>query len=208
MATTLSAIGLATATALVTVAATAPAEAAIIGFDPLGGLNLAPYTGHVEDGFTISTLNGAWQQGQIFGDPTPSILGGPIGVPEPGVLSIIFNGNRNFFFRSVELSSNNTAGSQYRFQGFFKGSSAFDSIGSIGIKNQFQRFDNAASGIAIDELRISVTPGLNVSSFNVDNIDVAPIPTPALLPGLIGMGVAALRKRQEQDDNARNNGSY
>ncbi|MBW4459924.1 MAG: PTPA-CTERM sorting domain-containing protein [Nodosilinea sp. WJT8-NPBG4] len=26
-----------------------------------------------------------------------------------------------------------------------------------------------------------------------------PIPTPALFPGFIGMGVAALRKRQQQD---------
>jgi hypothetical protein len=31
----------------------------------------------------------------------------------------------------------------------------------------------------------------------------APIPTPALLPGLIGMGVAALRKRgQEEGESA------
>jgi len=199
MKQTVSATGLATGTVLMTVVSVTPVKAAIIGFDPLSSPNLAPYTGHVEDGFTITPLSGTWQQGQIFGDPTPSILGGPIGNSEPGILSIILNGNKNFFFNSVELSSNNTAGSQYRFQGFLKGGSVFDSIGSIGIENQFQRFDNAPSDIAIDELRISVTPGLKVSSFNVDNIDVAPIPTPALLPGLIGIGVAALRKKREQD---------
>lgn len=39
--------------------------------------------------------------------------------------------------------------------------------------------------------------GLN-SSLTIDNVngDTTPIPTPALLPGLLGMGVAALRKRK------------
>lgn len=37
---------------------------------------------------------------------------------------------------------------------------------------------------------------LNVSDVVVVPPDTAPIPTPALLPGLIGMGVAALRKKQ------------
>jgi hypothetical protein len=31
--------------------------------------------------------------------------------------------------------------------------------------------------------------------------DAAPVPTPALLPGLIGMGVAALRKRRQQGES-------
>jgi hypothetical protein len=31
--------------------------------------------------------------------------------------------------------------------------------------------------------------------------DVAPVPTPALLPGLVGMGVAALRKRRQQGES-------
>ena len=36
----------------------------------------------------------------------------------------------------------------------------------------------------------------------VDPGDPEPIPTPALLPGLIGMGVAALRKRGQDDESA------
>ena len=34
------------------------------------------------------------------------------------------------------------------------------------------------------------------------NSDTTPIPTPALLPGLIGMGVAALRKREQEQTEA------
>jgi len=199
MKQTISVIGLATGTVLMTVASVTPVEAAIIGFDPLGGDNLDPYTGHVEDGFTITPLSGTWQQGQIFGNPTPSILGGLIGDPDPGILSILFNRDQNFFFRSVDLSSNNAPGSIYRLQGFLDGISVFDSSGIINVTNQFQRYGNAANALEIDELRIAVTPGPDVSSFNVDNINVVPIPTPALLPGLIGLGVAALRKNTEQD---------
>jgi len=199
MKRTVWAIGLTIGTALMTVAVAAPAEAAIIGFDPLkGDQNLESYTGYVEVGFTITPLSGTWQQGQIFGNPTPSILGGLIGNPEPGVLSILFNRDQNFFFRSVDLSSNNAPGSIYRFQGFLDGLSVFDSFGIINVTNQFQRYANPASSIEIDELQISLDPGQNSSSFNVDNIHVEPIPTPGLLPGLIGIGIATLRKNKEQ----------
>ncbi|PSB12129.1 PEP-CTERM sorting domain-containing protein [filamentous cyanobacterium CCP1] len=37
--------------------------------------------------------------------------------------------------------------------------------------------------------------GLN-SSLTIDNVNTTAVPTPALLPGLLGMGVAALRKRK------------
>lgn len=36
----------------------------------------------------------------------------------------------------------------------------------------------------------------------ISNFNVTPVPTPALLPGLIGMGVAALRKKQGEAEEA------
>jgi hypothetical protein len=36
----------------------------------------------------------------------------------------------------------------------------------------------------------------------ISNFNVTPVPTPALLPGLIGMGVAALRKKQGETEEA------
>jgi hypothetical protein len=52
-------------------------------------------------------------------------------------------------------------------------------------------FGGTINQIAFDDITIgSATPG---------NGDEVPIPTPALLPGLIGMGAAALRKRGEAD---------
>jgi hypothetical protein len=39
------------------------------------------------------------------------------------------------------------------------------------------------------------------STLSVDNVvgNITPIPTPALLPGLIGMGIATLRKKNQEE---------
>lgn len=46
----------------------------------------------------------------------------------------------------------------------------------------------------------------NSSGLSLDNVfvhgDVTSVPTPALLPGLVGMGIAALRKRKQQEAEA------
>ena len=51
------------------------------------------------------------------------------------------------------------------------------------------------SDTAFDSITYSFT-GSGDSSFRVDDLAVA-VPTPALLPGLVGMGVAALRKKKD-----------
>ncbi|MGG6238286.1 PTPA-CTERM sorting domain-containing protein [Nodosilinea sp. AN01ver1] len=64
-----------------------------------------------------------------------------------------------------------------------------------GIQGVFQPLglDGSGSFSAQGSLRI------DGSSYSAD-ITAAPIPTPALLPGLLGLGVAALRKRNGEED--------
>lgn len=59
-------------------------------------------------------------------------------------------------------------------------------------------FDNVVgSGIFTTQLDTS-TSNPDGTSFSFD-VSAAPVPTPALLPGLIGVGVAALRKRKSEE---------
>ncbi|PZO21126.1 MAG: hypothetical protein DCF25_05630 [Leptolyngbya foveolarum] len=72
---------------------------------------------------------------------------------------------------------------------------------------QTRSFTDAVFGKQEDSAYVDLVAGLNGSitsvvweksgngRFKIDNIGV--VPTPALLPGLIGMGVAALRKRKQ-----------
>jgi hypothetical protein len=43
---------------------------------------------------------------------------------------------------------------------------------------------------------LNATDNILNSSLTIDNVSVTPVPTPALLPGLIGLGVGVLRKRK------------
>ncbi|QYO63326.1 PTPA-CTERM sorting domain-containing protein [Leptolyngbya sp. 7M] len=45
----------------------------------------------------------------------------------------------------------------------------------------------------------SLIPGAVSSGLFLSNGNITPIPTPALLPGLIGMGLAALRKKNQEE---------
>jgi hypothetical protein len=61
---------------------------------------------------------------------------------------------------------------------------------------QFSLVGAEPAGFAIDNLRFGTTGQV---------VPPEPIPTPALLPGLIGMGVAALRKRKSEAADAADN---
>lgn len=51
-------------------------------------------------------------------------------------------------------------------------------------------------------IRYQATGGFNKSSKLSGTTSATPVPTPALLPGLIGMGVAAMRKRKGEDEES------
>lgn len=63
-------------------------------------------------------------------------------------------------------------------------------LGADGTK--YIEFALADIGTDVDKVVLST----GFSPFEVDNVAYQSIPTPALLPGLIGMGIAALRKRK------------
>lgn len=53
---------------------------------------------------------------------------------------------------------------------------------------------------AVDADPLVGLASVKTSPINVTDVNVTGVPTPALLPGLIGMGVAALRKRKQEDE--------
>ena len=65
---------------------------------------------------------------------------------------------------------------------------------------QYVKFFAEGSGEYFDQVVLASTQ----AAFESDNHSYEAIPTPALLPGLIGMGVAALRRKQEEasEENA------
>ncbi|WP_422344363.1 PEPxxWA-CTERM sorting domain-containing protein [Parasphingorhabdus sp.] len=179
--------------AVAAMALTAPAQAAVISFDDLGGSNGDVFTGpYIEDGFTVSAVRGDVFEGHIFGNPEPSLVfgsvfgGGPVGSVQ--VLGGIFN------FNSFDLTTQNGTG-EYQVDGFLNGSSVFSLAGSLS-PGGFQTISGLAGNI--DQLNFILTA--NGTSVNLDNIDVsAAVPEPATWAFMIlGFGAigGALRRRK------------
>ncbi|QTD55485.1 PEPxxWA-CTERM sorting domain-containing protein [Parasphingorhabdus cellanae] len=179
--------------AVVAMALTAPAQAAVISFDGLSGGNGSVFTGpYVEDGFTVSAGRGDIFEGQLFGNPAPSLVvgsvfgGGPIGSVQ--VLGGVFN------FNSFDLVTQNGTG-DYQVDGFLNGSSVFSLMGSLS-PSGFQTIGGLAGNI--DQLNFTLTA--NGTSVNLDNINVsAAVPEPATWAFMIlGFGAigGALRRRK------------
>ncbi|MEA5448626.1 PTPA-CTERM sorting domain-containing protein [Leptolyngbya sp. CCNP1308] len=127
------------------------------------------------------------------------------GTAEPGPVTITLPGLSNYFglyWASVDA---------YNFIEFFKeGVSVgiFDGNDVIGGANGDQqvggaRYVNFTSSSALnyfDSIKLTSTS----AAFESDNHAFREVPTPALLPGLIGLGVAALRRKQNEavEENA------
>jgi hypothetical protein len=151
-----------------------PAVAGVITFSGLTGPNQAPFTTYTEGNFTVTPVSGALEQGTAFGNPAPSVLGGPLFSPVAGSMMVTENTTGQFTFTSVDIASNNGS-STYELEGFCGSSVMFDQKGSVpGAPGMFN-FDTIYSNDPLDafnSLLITVTPGAGVSSFNVDNIVV------------------------------------
>lgn len=68
------------------------------------------------------------------------------------------------------------------------------------LRTRYVNFSLADIGSNVNRVVLRNTDGARV--FEVDNIAYQAIPTPALLPGLIGFGIAALRRRRGASEQA------
>lgn len=140
---------------------------AVIDFGPLVGANGDAYSGHNEDGFHVSVSSGNWSEAHAFGNPIPDIFLGPIGSPTPGTLVLSQLGGGTFTFSGFDASANTAVGA-WSFEGFLSSGSVYSLSGAMS--TGFHTYSGAAG--AIDELRITFTPGANTTSMNIDNIVV------------------------------------
>src|SRR5262249_47209229 len=78
--TALAAAGCALALSIGSLVSTA-ASATTITFSGLAGANATPVATYTEGGFNVTTIVGQFFQGQLFGNPVPSIFAGPLRWP-------------------------------------------------------------------------------------------------------------------------------
>jgi len=152
-------------------------RADVVTFSGLAGANGSGFTTYTEGTFTVTPTLGSWFQGQIYGNPTPSIFDGP--AFSPGNATIMVTDSAGLFtFGAVDYSSNNGA-STFDIMGFLGGVLQFDQSGGlVASLPPFFGFTTLASGFSnsIDTLFIKVLPGAGVTSINLDNINVTTVP--------------------------------
>ena len=110
------------------------------------------------------------------------------------------------FDRAIGAFSFNVQGanSGLAIRGLFDGAAAGPQtvvFNTVGINNSGSSFFGLIGGDSFNSFTWfdgSETGNGNDFNFKVDDL-TASVPTPALLPGLIGMGVAAIRKRKQED---------
>jgi hypothetical protein len=153
-------------------------------------------------GFTVTTTLGQFFQGQVFGNPIPSLFAGPAqGGPVNDALDVTRNGGGAFDLASVDLAANN-GDVNFTFTGFLGGIQqyVFNGVepgrppGPFG----FDTITNPDATIAIDDARITLD--ILGTTGTMDNIVVNAVATPEpasilLLAGaLVGIGFWHRRK--------------
>jgi hypothetical protein len=201
--TALAAAGCALALSIGSLVSTA-ASATTITFSGLAGANGTPVATYTEGGFNLTTIVGQFFQGQLFGNPVPSIFAGPLfGGPTTDAIAVAQTAGVPFTFSALDLATAN-ANTAYTFTGLLHGAPVFsvnDTVSSpAGV------FNTVLSGVSadvIDTLVIAANIGAGGTSTNIDNIVVNAVPGPiagAGLPGFLAAccGLLALARRRRR----------
>ena len=205
--------------ATITLAAAKPAQAISfsVGGGPVDDSSLVDFEGLTPD------ILGAGEELIDFGDGNASVESGtaiiaslagtlfpPAGFPVLSPGTIRFDFDRSQRFIGFNWFSPNALN---RVEFLDDGGNVFDSFTAtdIGlplvslfdpssIVGDYVSFTADNSSDVWSSVRF-VDPNAGFATFSFDNVSYANVPTPALLPGLIGMGVAAMRKRRSEKDS-------
>ncbi|CAN5844896.1 hypothetical protein BH23CYA1_BH23CYA1_21420 [soil metagenome] len=181
------------------VVSAAPAQAAIVGG---GGFNLMGTTSVTNagtatptlnfTGFSVAAINGAFAG--LGGNPVIKSLLLIDGNPSPNTRAVLSTNSLTDFITGLTLNgkalSFDLDATGIDLFGDVRGETDFNIAGPIS--GTF-RSGNVALGSGF--LGVNASGGVSDNLSNVSLV-ATEIPTPALLPGLVGMGVAALRKRK------------
>lgn len=153
----------------------------------------------------IPTL-GTWLQGHVYGNPAPSILDASFLNPGRAEISVTYGGGL-FTFNSLDFSSNNGT-SNYVISGLLGTTEEYTLSGLTASKSDpnfggppggFQTIGSAPFlSDPISNLLVDITPGSDVSSVNIDNINVSPVPEPSILALMVsaaGFVILKCRRR-------------
>jgi hypothetical protein len=166
------------------------ASAVVITFSGLPGPNFTPFVNpYVESAFTVTPTVGSWFQGLQFGNPVPSIFS----TSDTATVDVTQNGVGLFRFSSVDLADADSGGPGYTLQGFLLGVPVFSTSGGP-LSFGFATIPSPNSVATIDLLRITMVRN-TTSSYNVDNINVTPVPEPAVTLPAVALSCLGLRRR-------------
>jgi hypothetical protein len=125
-----------------------------------------------------------------------------LGGDKPGPVDIVLSSLNNYF--GLYWGSIDAYNTVAFYKGSFTaanlvGSFAGDALGISGItangtQSSYINFDSEGASQYFDRIRLTSTQ----AAFESDNHAFRAVPTPALLPGLVGIGVSLWRKRRQQ----------
>jgi hypothetical protein len=172
----------------------------------LTGANGTPVATYTEGGFTVTTTVGQFFQGQLFGNPVPSIAAGPLfGGPTNDAIAVTAGGVP-FTLSAFDLANSN-ANTIYTFSGTLLGVEVTGGDTQLPPSQAFTTVfvPSMFLSILMDSFVITanIVVGAGDTSTYIDNIVVNLVPGPIVgagLPGLILASVGLLawwRRRQK-----------
>jgi hypothetical protein len=135
-----------------------------------------------------------------------AIIGSNNGGGNPGSVTFTFSNQLNFF--GFQWINGNAGGLGNKVVQFFNQGVQIGNNFTLtppGTQRYYNFFVEPIAGNTYDffnEVRL-IDPAGSAGNFRIDNVAFREIPTPALLPGLVGLGMATIRQRKKADAVAK-----